>query len=155
MSNRLSGFARNAARGGAAAGLGISLCACSSWFHPYRIEVQQGNFLSPTTVAKLHSGMTREQVKFLLGTPLVADPFHADRWDYVYWRDRAGAANPDPRRLALFFKDNALARVEGDVVPAAAAAQSGGADPSVARDPISAASGSDVPAEPPSTARTP
>ena len=103
---------------GAAGLLALLLGACS-WWQPYRIEVQQGNFLNPTAVAKLQRGMTREQVKFLLGTPLIADAFHADRWDYVFWRQRAGLSDIDPRRLALFFKDNALDHVTGDVVPSA------------------------------------
>jgi outer membrane protein assembly factor BamE len=99
--------------------LALLLSACSSWLHPYRIEVQQGNFLNDAAVAKLQRGMTREQVKFLLGTPLVADAFHPDRWDYVFWRQRAGVGDAEPRRLALFFKDNALDHVAGDVVPSA------------------------------------
>jgi outer membrane protein assembly factor BamE len=97
----------------------LGLSGCWGWLQPYRIEVQQGNFLDQESVAKLQKGMTRDQVKFLLGSPLVNDAFHVDRWDYVYWRARAGETNAEPRRVAVFFtKDNTLERVEGDVVPA-------------------------------------
>ena len=119
LGGQLAGDCRGGLRMAAAGALVLVMSACTNWLHPYRIEVQQGNLLSPAAVAKLQRGMTREQVKFLLGTPLVADAFHADRWDYVYWRQRAGVADIEPRRLALFFKENILDRVAGDVVPAA------------------------------------
>jgi len=64
--------------------------------------------------------MTRSQVRYLLGTPLVADPFHAERWDYVYLFNKAGTVT-EYRRVILLFKDDKLERIEGDVVPAAAA----------------------------------
>ncbi|HSQ05349.1 MAG TPA: outer membrane protein assembly factor BamE, partial [Burkholderiales bacterium] len=51
---------------------------------PYKIDVQQGNYITQDMVAKLKPGMTRSQVRFILGTPLIADPFHAQRWDYLY-----------------------------------------------------------------------
>ena len=86
---------------------------------PYRIPIQQGNFLSQEMVSQLKVGMTREQVRFVLGTPLVTDIFHADRWDYVFHREVKGA-KPEQRRLTVFFAEDRLARVTGDVVPAAA-----------------------------------
>jgi len=90
-------------------------------FKPYRIDIQQGNVLSQEMVSQLKKGMTREQVRFVLGTPLVTDIFHADRWDYVFYRELGNGAK-DQRRLSVFFEDNKLARVTGDVVPAAAPA---------------------------------
>ena len=54
---------------------------------PYKIEIQQGNFVSQDMVSQLKPGMTKEQVRFVLGTPLVTDIFHPDRWDYLYWRE--------------------------------------------------------------------
>src|SRR5687767_14106840 len=54
---------------------------------PYRMEIQQGNFVSQEMVSQLKPGMTREQVRFILGTPMVTDVFHPERWDYVYWRE--------------------------------------------------------------------
>lgn len=82
---------------------------------PWKIDVRQGNFVSQQMVAQLKPGQTRDQVRFILGSPLVADPFHADRWDYVY-RFARGSGETFDRRLTVFFKDNKLTRVAGDVV---------------------------------------
>ena len=84
---------------------------------PFKMEIQQGNFVTQEMISKLKPEMTREQVRFVLGTPLVADMFHADRWDYVYMRTPQGGGQPQRRRFALFFEDSRLKRVEGDVVP--------------------------------------
>jgi len=83
---------------------------------PYRMEIQQGNFIDQEMVSKLKPGMTREQVRFVLGTPLVADIFHADRWDYVFTRRPQGRDEVESRRVSVFFKDGRLARIEGDIV---------------------------------------
>jgi len=101
------------------------LAACSnvqvpdvtSAITPYKIDIRQGNYLTQEMVAQLKPGMTREQVRFILGTPLVADIFHADRWDYVY-TFKPGRGDMQLRRLAVFFVDNKLAKVAGDVVGA-------------------------------------
>jgi outer membrane protein assembly factor BamE len=61
--------------------------------------------------------MTKDQVRFVLGTPLVADIFHEDRWDYVFMRRRQNASQTEERRVSVFFEDGKLARLEGDVVP--------------------------------------
>lgn len=84
---------------------------------PYRMEIQQGNFVSQDMVDKLKPGMTREQVRFVLGTPLLADIFHADRWDYVYFRELANGKR-EQRRLLVRFKDDKLSTFEGDAAPA-------------------------------------
>lgn len=85
---------------------------------PYRIDIQQGNHVSQEMVSQLKRGMTREQVRFVLGTPLVTDVFNADRWDYIYYFDPAGKPRQQ-RRLAVFFdKEGKLVRVDGDVMPA-------------------------------------
>lgn len=81
---------------------------------PYRIDVQQGNYVSQDTVSRLKPGMTRSQVRFLLGTPLVVDPFRTDRWDYVYMYAKGHQA-PQQRRISVVFADDKLVRVEGDV----------------------------------------
>ncbi|HET7198655.1 MAG TPA: outer membrane protein assembly factor BamE [Burkholderiales bacterium] len=102
-----------------------ALAACSSvpripGITPYKMDIQQGNYVSQDMVSQLRPGMSREQVRFLLGTPLVADIFHADRWDYVYWRE-APDGKREERRVALFFSpDNKLERITGDVVSSAA-----------------------------------
>ena len=86
-------------------------------FKPYRIDIQQGNFLSPEMIAQLKKGMTRDQVRFVLGTPLVTDIFHADRWDYVFYRE-LGNGKKEHRHLSVFFKDDKLVRhVGGETVP--------------------------------------
>jgi outer membrane protein assembly factor BamE len=83
----------------------------------YRMEIQQGNFVSQEAVSQLKLGMTKDQVRFVLGTALLADIFHEDRWDYVYWRRRANSREVEERRFALFFRDGTLNLIEGDVVP--------------------------------------
>jgi len=87
---------------------------------PFKPEIRQGNYLSQDLVAQLKPGMTREQVRYLLGTPLLTDIFHAERWDYVYWRE-AENGDRETRKVALFFAaDGKLERVTGDVVSPAA-----------------------------------
>jgi outer membrane protein assembly factor BamE len=84
---------------------------------PYKIDIQQGNYVTQDMVSKLKPGMTRAQVRFALGTPLVVDIFRTDRWDYVYVYQKAGAVT-EQRRLAVYFNGDKLDRLEGDVVPA-------------------------------------
>jgi len=85
---------------------------------PYRIEIQQGNFISQEMVSKLKLGMSKDQVRFVLGTPLITDSFHADRWDYVFRRQRVNSTALEHRKIAVFFENDKLIRIEGDVVPA-------------------------------------
>lgn len=85
---------------------------------PYRIEIQQGNFISQEMVSQLKLGMSKDQVRFVLGTPLITDSFHADRWDYVFRRQRTNSRELEQRKLAVFFEDGKLKRIEGDVTPA-------------------------------------
>ncbi len=86
---------------------------------PYKMDIQQGNIVTQEMVAKLQPGMSRSQVRFVLGTPLVADMFHADRWDYVYRLEKGGRM-VEERKLVAVFSGDKLLRIEGDVVPAAA-----------------------------------
>lgn len=86
-----------------------ALAGCTA----HRIDVRQGNFFTAETVAKVKPGMTREQVKFLLGTPLLTDAFHADRWDYVYRNTVAGEVQ-EARKVTVFFTDSKVARVVSD-----------------------------------------
>ncbi|MDP3483670.1 MAG: outer membrane protein assembly factor BamE [Sulfuricella sp.] len=87
---------------------------------PYKIDIQQGNVVTQEMVAKLKPGMTKAQVRFIMGTPLITDAFHANRWDYVYRYQKAGKLIEE-RKLALFFDQELLQRVEGDVVAASPA----------------------------------
>ena len=84
---------------------------------PYKMDIQQGKYVSQEMVSQLRPGMSKEQVRFLLGTPLLTDIFHGERWDYVYWREDA-AGKREQRKLAVFFDDGKLARLDGDVVSA-------------------------------------
>jgi outer membrane protein assembly factor BamE len=70
-------------------------------------------------VAQLKPGMSKQQVRFILGTPLVTDIFHADRWDYVYYRKPQNSSKLEERKLVVIFADGRLAKLEGDVVPEA------------------------------------
>jgi len=85
-------------------------------FTPYRVEVVQGNFVSREQVQALQPGMSRLQVREVLGTPLLTSVFHADRWDYVFTLRRQGV-QAQSRRLTVFFKGDALERFEGDEMP--------------------------------------
>jgi outer membrane protein assembly factor BamE len=112
--------------------LGMSLAACAlatacgtvestsqrvaGVVQPYRPQVVQGNFVSREQVEYLRPGITRDQVREVLGTPLATSVFHADRWDYAFTLRRQGVA-PQAFRLSLFFKDDRLERLEGDTPP--------------------------------------
>jgi outer membrane protein assembly factor BamE len=89
---------------------------------PHRIEIQQGNFITQEMVVQLKPGLTRDQVRFALGTPLVSDLFHGDRWDYIFVRQRANSREVERRRISVFFEADKLTRIEGDIVAAGAAA---------------------------------
>jgi outer membrane protein assembly factor BamE len=116
MFRKLISLAAIAAGAFAAAGLpGCGYIPRIPGITPYKMDIQQGNFVSQEMVSQLKPGMSKEQVRLTLGTPLLTDIFHADRWDYVYWReDEAGKR--EQRKLAVFFDDGKLARVDGDVV---------------------------------------
>lgn len=98
-----------------------ALTACAgtpeipSIFTPYRIDVRQGNHVTEEMVSQLKPGQSKDQVRFILGTPLVTDHFHTERWDYVY-RLQPGRGDAQQRRLTLFFSDDKLARITGDVM---------------------------------------
>ena len=79
---------------------------------PYRIEVVQGNVITSEQIALAKPGLTRAQVRDVLGSPLLTDPFHAERWDYVFTIRRQGA-EPQLRRVTVRFKADALETVEG------------------------------------------
>ncbi|WP_454455954.1 outer membrane protein assembly factor BamE [Thauera phenylacetica] len=84
---------------------------------PYRIDIRQGNYVDQEMVAQLRRGMSRDQVRYVLGSPLVVDMFRSDRWDYVY-RFRPGSGEAQQRVISLFFAGDVLDRIEGDVAAA-------------------------------------
>ena len=83
---------------------------------PFRVEVVQGNFVSKEQVQALRAGMSRNQVKDILGTPLIASVFHSDRWDYAFTIVRKGT-KPQQRQLSVYFKDELYVRFDGDDLP--------------------------------------
>jgi outer membrane protein assembly factor BamE len=98
----------------------IALSGCT-YLNPanwgaYHIEVQQGNLVTQDAVAQVKIGMTRSQVRFLLGTPLLTDPFHSDRWDYKYQLFQKDVKTQD-KLLTLTFKDDTLVKIEGEAMP--------------------------------------
>ena len=104
----------------------LGLAACSSVTDrtrdalsavtPYKVEVVQGNFVSKEQVDLLKAGMSRQQVREILGTSLLTDVFHNERWDYVFTIRRQGV-EPQQRRLTLFFNGEQLDRFTGDEMP--------------------------------------
>jgi outer membrane protein assembly factor BamE len=104
----------------AGSSMASSMSAVTGWaprfLGPYRPDVHQGNIITQEMVDQLRQGMTREQVRFMLGTPLLTSEFHKDRWDYPYY------LNPlrgpvQSRRLTVMFKDNKLERFFADEMP--------------------------------------
>ena len=85
-------------------------------FSPYRPDIQQGNFVSQEMLNQLKPGQTREQVRFLLGSPMLADMFHADRWDYPFYLAR-GDGELTTSRVTVYFKDNVVERFDGGNLP--------------------------------------
>ena len=83
----------------------------------YKMNVQQGNYLVTESVSQLKEGMTRSQVRFLLGTPMVPDAFDESRWDYYYFMDNRKFDKPLQRRLTVYFEDEKVQRIENQGVP--------------------------------------
>jgi outer membrane protein assembly factor BamE len=103
--------------------LALACAACSNYsanlpsFKPYKMDVQQGNVVDSKMMMQLRPGMTRAQVRFIMGTPMLADSFHANRWDYLY-RMQKGGKVIEQRHVILEFEGDQLKRVRGDVIPA-------------------------------------
>jgi outer membrane protein assembly factor BamE len=103
--------------------MAVVLPGCGSITHflpgfltPYRPDIQQGNVITSEMVEQLRPGMTRDQVRFMLGTPLLADAFHKDRWDYLYYLNpRIGSTQR--RNLVIYFADNRLDHFQSDPMP--------------------------------------
>ena len=96
--------------------LWLSGCAVERYFLEYRINVQQGNLIEQKQIVQLRPGMTRDQVRYVLGTPLLQDPFHAERWDYVYRFEDGKTGEITMRNIFMYFNSSGLLeRVGGDV----------------------------------------
>ncbi len=81
----------------------------------YRVDVQQGNLLEESDIDAVQVGMTRSQVRFLLGTPVIADSFHLDRWDYVYYFRRGRKREAERSWLIVYFDGDRVSRILKDV----------------------------------------
>jgi outer membrane protein assembly factor BamE len=88
----------------------------SGLFSPYRIDLPQGNYITAEMLEKLRPGMTREQVRLVLGSPLLQPLFRADRWDYVF-AYRFASGRTEVRRVAIFFKDDIITTIKADALP--------------------------------------
>lgn len=100
--------------------LAVLLAGCSSWnpltyVHPYRIDVQQGNLVTQEMLSQLKPGMSPSQVRFVLGTPLIVDPFHKERWDYVYMLEKNDKVVERRHITVLFDENDKFKGLEGDV----------------------------------------
>ncbi len=87
----------------------------------YRINIQQGNFLDQAAVEQVKPGMTRSQVRYLLGTPMVADPFNHERWDYIYYLKKGRSRHVDSRRVTVYFEGEKVAKLDKPTAAEAAA----------------------------------
>ena len=103
--------------------LSLLLASCNSFYipliSPYKLDVRQGNFVTNGMRGQMKLGMSKVQVRFLLGTPLIKDIFHANRWDYVY-RLVHNDKIIEKHRLTLYFENENLARIDDDSQPAGA-----------------------------------
>jgi outer membrane protein assembly factor BamE len=99
-------------------GLTMSLLASAC---VYRINIQQGNFLDQAAVEQVKAGMTRSQVRYLLGTPMVADSFNRERWDYIYYLKKGRTRHVDSRRVTVYFDGEKVARLDKPSAAEAAA----------------------------------
>ena len=80
----------------------------------YRVDIQQGNVIDQDMVDRLHPGMDKNQIQYIMGTPVLDDPFHANRWDYIYTYSKGGTRR-EQRHIILYFKNNKLSSVGGDI----------------------------------------
>ena len=95
------------------------LCAGCEFPGIYKIDIEQGNIVTQKMVDQLQPGMTKSQVRYIMGTPLLKDTFHPNRWDYVHTMQRDGEKRTE-KRLTLYFKDGKLAYFTGDFLPTGA-----------------------------------
>lgn len=98
--------------------LAISACSIPRLQFPgvYKIDIQQGNIITQEMIDQLRPGMTKRQVIFLMGTPLVRDPFHQDRWDYIYSYQPGGGIRGQ-ERITMYFESDLLTHFTGDFKP--------------------------------------
>jgi len=94
--------------------LAVSLAGCGLIYRP---DMRQGTPISEEAMANLKAGLTKRQVRLVLGSPTISDPFHPDRWDYVYAVGKAGDRMDPPPRLTLYFSNDVLVHADGELAP--------------------------------------
>ena len=94
----------------------LTACGSGKWGFPYRPDVQQGNWITSEEVAQLQPGMTRDQVRYILGTPTLQNVFRDDRWDYPYY-NKPGYGKAQQRQFTVWFEGDTLVRWSGDDQP--------------------------------------
>ena len=104
--------------------LSLSALSCGC---VYRINIQQGNFLDQAAVEQVKVGMTRSQVHYLLGTPMVADSFNKERWDYIYYLKKGHTRHVDSRRVTVYFDADKVAKLDKPTAAEAAAQEASAA----------------------------
>ncbi|MCQ4348188.1 outer membrane protein assembly factor BamE [Pseudomonas stutzeri] len=97
--------------------LGLAALAGCSFPGVYKIDIQQGNVVTQDMIDQLRPGMTRRQVRFIMGNPLITDTFHANRWDYLYSIQPGGGARQQERISLTFDGNDQLIGLSGDFVP--------------------------------------
>ncbi|MGA9665191.1 MAG: outer membrane protein assembly factor BamE [Gallionella sp.] len=111
--------------------LTLLLASCDSFYvpliTPYKMDIRQGNFVTPDMRAKLQLGMTKAQVRYVLGTPLLNDIFHANRWDYAYRFEHKGKV-VDAQNLTIYFDGDKLVRIDDGSQPAVTVPEKAPAD---------------------------
>jgi outer membrane protein assembly factor BamE len=90
--------------------LPLALAACV-----YRVDIQQGNLLKDKDILQVEVGMTRSQVQFLLGTPMVADSFHRDRWDYAYTLRKGRSSDIERRWVVVYFENDRVSKIDREL----------------------------------------
>lgn len=112
-----------------------TVSGCSSFQFPgvYKLSIQQGNIITQEMVDQLKPGMTKAQVRYIMGTPLIADSFHQDRWDY-YYQLKLGNGTEIRDRLVLLFDEDKLTGIKGDFVPSGTAPERDNGQPPVPDD---------------------
>lgn len=101
----------------------------------YKIDVQQGNVVTQEMLDQLAVGMPMSKVRFIMGTPIVVDVFHQQRWDYVY-NFQAGGGEREQRRISLVFNKGNLASIDGDIAPKITPTTTPNAQPVLPEEPI-------------------
>lgn len=97
----------------------LTITACSEFPFVYKIDIEQGNIIEQEAVDQLIPGLTKSQVRFILGTPINIDTFNQERWDYIYSMSRGGGGHRQ-ERLSLYFVDDRLEYFQGDFIPSGA-----------------------------------